>query len=79
MTDAKKILFRLKRKFGKERARLERFYNQERERAKSEGRNPDYVDPRNFYEANIWTMAMAEIDKEVSKIEIDETLTELGV
>lgn len=58
--DAKKILHRLKRKFGMERARLDRW-------AQDKTSSQQHRD-RCFYEANEWNSAMGILDAELSRL-----------
>lgn len=59
MTDTVKALQRLKRRFGKERARLDRW-------AQDPTLNVIQRD-RCFYEANQWNAAMSMLDAEIRK------------
>lgn len=59
MTYTISVLHRLKRRYGKERARLDRF-------AQDTTSSREFRD-RCFYEANQWSIAMSQLDEEIRK------------
>lgn len=59
--DPIEVLHRLKRRFGRERAQLDRWSNGD------EGGGQQFRD-RSYYEANQWSAAMGMIDDEIKKV-----------
>lgn len=60
-TGSKEILLRLKRKFGREKARQARWANNESVVSSSR--------ERCAYEANVWSLAMGMVDQELRKLD----------